>query len=69
MISEGTLPVVIEPIQAGIQVRCAKTKAIYPLGETGDRGQPVDFARVNGTTRFAIGAKHRTIFYEILSDH
>jgi hypothetical protein len=69
MISEGTLPVVIEPIQADIRVRCAETKTIYPLGEKGDRGKPVEFTRVNGTTRFAIGAKHRTIFYEILSEH
>jgi len=69
MISEGTLPVVIEPVEADIQVRCAKTEAIYPLGERGDRGEPVEFARENGTTRFAIGAEHRTIFYEILSEH
>ena len=67
MISEGRLPIIIEPIEADLKIRCKKPRKIYPLGEKGNRGNPVSFTWQNEAASFNIGAKYKTIFYEIIS--
>jgi hypothetical protein len=68
MISEGRLPIIIEPIEADLKITCKKPRKIYPLGEKGNRGSPVSFTWQNGAASFNIGAKYKTIFYEIITN-
>ena len=68
MVSEGRLPIVIEPIAARLKIRCPEPQAVYPLSEEGRRRRAVPFSWQDGVLTFGVGGVHRTVFYQIAAD-
>ena len=68
MVSEGRLPIVIEPIEARLELRCRKPTVVNSLAEDGRRRPGVAFNWQNGTLALRIGREYRTVFYEIVCD-
>jgi len=62
----GVAPVMCEPVDGVIRVQCAATAAtLYPVRVNGTRAAGVPLAVSNGVVTIALGAAHRTVFYEI----
>ena len=68
MVSEGRLPIVVEPIEAQLELRCRRPKAISPLAEDGARRPGAAFTWREGKLALKIGREHRTVFYEIVCE-
>lgn len=62
----GTSPTMAEGIEAAVVLRTvAKSVQVYALDGTGKRQKKLDSKLADGLLTFAIGAEHKTLWYEI----
>jgi hypothetical protein len=62
----GIAPVMCEPVEGVVQVRCAATAGtLYPVRVDGTRAAGVPLPVSNGVVTITLDAAHRTVFYEL----